>query len=659
MNINKILIANRGEIAVRIHKTAHRMGIRTVGIFSEADSDALHTKTVDEAYSIGSNILAESYLNIEKIINIAKQSACDAIHPGYGFLSENPDFTQACADAGLIFIGPNTDAVNKMGNKTEARKIAKEAGLPMTEAITGDMKTLLKAPDSIAFPLLIKAAAGGGGKGMRIVLKESELKEAIETTQREAKNYFGNDSIFIEKFIEHPRHIEIQVLCDTHSNALYLFERECSLQRRHQKIVEEAPSPTLTPELRKKMGEAAVALCKQIKYTNAGTIEFLVDKDLNFYFLEMNTRIQVEHPVTEFITGIDIVEQQIYIAEGKALNLRQDDIIMKGHAIESRIYAEEPTNNFNPSPGFIRLYKEPEIAGIRIDSGLDREAEITGFFDPMISKLISYGTDRDEARLKMIAALEHYAVLGIDTNITYLSALMKDEHYIENSISTTWCDEHTTEIVDKISLEKSNVNHVFPAIAYFTNKLLKKKKSNSVWHQIGYWRVNSSIKCSIENTVCEAAFHRINEKELIITINSIQYSVQKIDSTNSLKLFINDELHTFYISDCSRSTVQVYYKGSIFTIKNETGICIDEEFSLTDNTLGESGNIILSPMHGKVISLSVKPGDSVKKDDTLMIIEAMKMENSIKSPKDGVIKEVFVNLEDKTESGKLLIEFEK
>lgn len=659
MNINKILIANRGEIAVRIHKTAHRMGIRTVGIFSEADSDALHTKSVDEACPIGSNVLAESYLNIEKIINIAKQSACDAIHPGYGFLSENPHFSQASKDAGLIFIGPDANAVNKMGNKTEARKIAKEAGLPMIEAITGDMESLLKAPESIAFPLLIKAAGGGGGKGMRVVHKESELKEAIETTQREAKNYFGNDSIFIEKFIEQPRHIEIQVLCDTKGNALHLFERECSLQRRHQKIVEEAPSPTLPPELRKKMGEAAVALCKQINYINAGTIEFLVDKDLNFYFLEMNTRIQVEHPVTEFITGIDIVEQQIIIAEGKALSMRQDEIKMKGHAIESRIYAEDPANNFNPSPGFIRLYKEPEIAGIRIDSGLEKEAEITGYFDPMISKLITYAADRDEARLKMITALEQYAVLGIDTNIAYLRALMNNEHYIENSISTTWCDEYTAKIVDKINLEKNSLNHVFPAIAYFTSKLLKKKKSGSVWHQIGYWRVNSTIKCSIENTVCEAAFHRINDKELIITINNIQYSVQKTDSTNSLKLFINDELHTFYISDCSRSMVQVYYKGSIFTIKNETGICIDEEFSLADNTSGESGNIIMSPMHGKVISLNVKAGDSVKKDDTLMIIEAMKMENSIRSPKDGVIKEVFVSLEDKTESGKLLIEFEE
>ncbi len=399
----KLLIANRGEIALRIQKTARRMSIPVVAVYSYHDRDAQHVLQAGEAVLLPGENLSETYLNIEAILAAAKKTGATAIHPGYGFLSENPLFSEACEREGIAFIGPSAASVRAMGNKIAAREVAVNLGVPVTTGVTGEPDYLLANYDKVGFPMLIKAAAGGGGKGMRIVRTPGELEQALENTSREALNYFGDGTVYIEHFIEGPRHIEIQVLGDKHGNMVHLFERECSAQRRHQKIIEEAPSPALTPEVRKKMGESAVLLASSIDYYSAGTIEFLVDKDLNYYFLEMNTRIQVEHPVTEMTTGVDLVEEQIRIANGEKLRFKQSDLVQKGHAIECRIYAEDPFNNFMPSPGKIYLYREPAGQHIRVDSmEIKGKGMIHSAFDPMIGKLITRGETREDARSLMI-----------------------------------------------------------------------------------------------------------------------------------------------------------------------------------------------------------------------------------------------------------------
>ncbi|RLD59370.1 MAG: hypothetical protein DRJ05_06500, partial [Bacteroidetes bacterium] len=444
----KILIANRGEIAVRIIRSAKDLGITTVAIYSVADEEALHVEMADEAYCLGDSIeLSETYLDIQKIIGIALETGSEAIHPGYGFLAENPELVAACEKSNIVFIGPNTRAIQLMGNKIESRKFVKELDIPMTEAKTGDKASLMLAAKEIPFPLLVKAAAGGGGKGMRIVHSEDELDEAIENTSREAKNYFSDGTVFVEKYVEEPRHIEIQVIGDDFGNVIHLFERECSIQRRYQKIIEESPSPTLTPEVREKMGAAAVRISKEIGYSSAGTVEFLVDKNLDFYFLEMNTRVQVEHPVTEMVTGVDIVREQILVAAGNKLSLEQNEISQNGHAIECRIYAEDPANNFLPSPGQMYFYNEPEGENIRVDSGIKGASIVQSFYDPLISKLVVWGEDREAARIKSITALKGYIIHGLKTNIPYLTELLRHKAYIENKITTKYCDEHTDDIV--------------------------------------------------------------------------------------------------------------------------------------------------------------------------------------------------------------------
>jgi acetyl-CoA carboxylase biotin carboxylase subunit len=492
----KILIANRGEIAVRIMRTAKEMGIETVAIYSDADEGAYHTIVADESYSLGEGTLQDTYLNIEKIVNIAKESGAEAIHPGYGFLAENPEFAKACEDNGIIFIGPTPEAIRLMGNKLEARKIAEQQGLPLLKGSTGGIENVLKEAEGLQFPLLVKAAAGGGGKGMRIVRDKKQLKESLEATSREAQNYFGDGTVYVERYIENPRHIEIQVLGDRYGNVIHLYERECSIQRRYQKIIEESPSPTINDEIRKKMGEAAVKIAKAIGYSSAGTVEFLVDEQLNFYFLEMNTRIQVEHPVTEMVTGFDLVRQQILIASGEKLQIKQDEIQQRGHAIECRIYAENPKMNFAPSPGKITCYHPPKGLWIRNDSGIDGKAEVKPQFDPMISKLITWGENREIARKRMIQVLKNYIIHGIQTNIPFLLKVMEHPAYIENKISTHFCDQYMREIVDEIQKEEDEFPEEVAVIAYSLYSMKKEKiregqhqpEEYNVWNMIGYWR---------------------------------------------------------------------------------------------------------------------------------------------------------------------------
>lgn len=443
--ITKLLVANRGEIAVRVMRTCKELGIKTVAVYSDADSSALHVQLADEAYHIGAAPSRDSYLVEERILDVALRSGANAIHPGYGFLSENAAFSEACQQKNIIFVGPSPDAIRSMGDKTTARAMMEKAGIPMapgtTEAVE-DIKEAAQIATEIGYPVLIKAAAGGGGKGMRLVEDPANFEQSMEMAQREAQSAFGDGRVFLEKYIVQPRHIEFQVLADEHGNCIHLFERECSIQRRHQKVIEEAPSSVLTPEVRAAMGEAAVNAAKACNYSNAGTVEFLIDKDLNFYFMEMNTRLQVEHPVTELITGLDLVEEQLRIAEGDLLGINQEDVTIQGHAVECRVYAEDPENNFLPSPGYLQVHRPPSGPGVRLDAGVEENGEIPIHYDPMIAKLITHASTREGAIRRMARALSEYDVAGVKTTIPFCAFVMTHEAFVSGNMSTHFVANH-------------------------------------------------------------------------------------------------------------------------------------------------------------------------------------------------------------------------
>jgi len=445
--IYKLLVANRGEIALRVMRSAREMGISTVAVYSEADRNAPFVRFADEAVCIGPAPSKESYLVFDKIIAVCKDLKVDAVHPGYGFLSENGEFAKALGKAGVIFVGPSPHAMKVMGDKLAAKEAVKNHGVPLvpgTEGAVSSLEEAMAVAKTITFPILIKAAAGGGGKGMRIVEQESELKEGLERAISEAQNAFGDGSVFIEKYVTGPRHIEVQIMADTYGNTCYLFERECSIQRRHQKVVEEAPSAVLTPELRKRMGEAAVAVAKSVDYAGAGTVEFLLDASMEFYFMEMNTRLQVEHPVTEMITGLDLVKLQIRVAEGEKLPFTQDELKIIGHAIEVRVYAEDPANNFLPDIGTLITYRPPQGPGVRVDDGFEEGMEIPIYYDPMIAKLITHGATREEAIGRMERAIDDYAISGVETTLGFCRYVMGHESFRSGKYDTHFVRDHFT-----------------------------------------------------------------------------------------------------------------------------------------------------------------------------------------------------------------------
>ncbi|MBJ6369461.1 acetyl-CoA carboxylase biotin carboxylase subunit [Snuella sedimenti] len=474
--MKKLLIANRGEIAMRIIRTAKNMGIQTVAVYSIADRNAPHVKFADEAICIGEAPSSASYLNAKKIIHVAKQLYVDAIHPGYGFLSENADFAELCEANHIIFIGPRSKAIKTMGSKLAAKEAVKQYDIPMVPGIDEAITDISKAKDiakAIGFPILIKASAGGGGKGMRIVEKEIELETQMERAISEATSAFGDGSVFIEKYISSPRHIEIQVMADSHGNILHFFERECSIQRRHQKVIEEAPSTVLSPELRSKMGEAAIKVAKSCDYLGAGTVEFLLDSNHNFYFLEMNTRLQVEHPVTELITGVDLVELQIRIAQGEALKIKQSDLKINGHALELRVYAEDPLNNFLPSVGRLNTYRIPTGKGIRVDNGFEEHMDIPIYYDPMLSKLITHGKTRQEAIQRMLEAISNYHVEGVETTLSFGRFVFEHEAFRSGNFDTHFVNNHFSPETIKAKMKAEARLAALIALKQYTEDLKK------------------------------------------------------------------------------------------------------------------------------------------------------------------------------------------
>lgn len=639
---SKILIANRGEIAVRIIRTARKMGISTVAIHAAEERHALHVRMADEAYELHGTSLAETYLNIDQIISIVKKTGTPAIHPGYGFLSENEIFAAACENSGIIFIGPHSDSISLMGNKTLARESVRKAGIPIIEGYTGSFDELIGIRDQIKFPVLIKAAAGGGGKGMRLVFSPKNIREGIESAAREAQAYFGNNSVYLEQYIEDPRHIEVQLLADNHGNIIHLCERECSIQRRYQKIIEESPSPFVNSKMRKEIGEAAIKIAREINYRNAGTIEFLADQKGNFYFLEMNTRIQVEHPVTEAVTNLDIVQEQIMIAAGKKLPYTQDQIIIRGHAIECRICSEDPSADFIPSPGKMTCYIEPEGEGIRVDSAYDHEAEITGNYDPLISKVIVAGKDREEARTRMILALGEYGLHGLNTNIGLLLSILHSDVFIDSSFSTTYLNQNINSILE--DAEKIKSRHVWkvPALAALVASLHRKAGKNFIWDELGYWRLNKISKFFFEGEIMETRIIKITDDYFELILNNEESGGRFIYDKKVFKIEFDNDYHKVFISENNDGQFLVTYKGFEYIFRRFDFLKKNDFFIPVETDSITFPGEIYSPVPGRIIKVNNNTGDSVKKGDILIIVESMKMENSIKAPADGIIENIGV-----------------
>ncbi len=649
---NRILIANRGEIACRIIRTAKKMAIETIAVYSSVDKDADHVKQADRAYCIGEAAANASYLNIDAIINAALETKAEAIHPGYGFLSENPTFAQACEDAGIVFIGPSIDAMKAMASKQLAKQLLEKTSVPLTPGYHGSEQSnerLLKEAKAIGFPVLIKAASGGGGKGMRAVFETAEFIPSLEAARREALASFADDTMIIEKLVIKPRHVEIQVMADNHGQTVHLFERDCSVQRRHQKIIEEAPAPKLSDTLRQGLAKAACEVAKSIDYRGAGTVEFLVSEDEAFYFMEMNTRLQVEHPVTEMITGLDLVAWQIKIAANEPLPCKQRDIKAHGHAIECRIYAEDPLQNFMPSIGQIDFLKEPDAPGIRIDSGVRQGSDISMYYDPMIAKLIAWGEDRSQALRRLQQALNQYYISGVKTNIPFLQAVCQNEAFIQADLNTDFLNQHTIELQYMKDIDALKI-----AVAHDYLKAFK-KLDDPIYQDCFSWQMNLSGQWHWRYLMADKTFDiqilAVDQNQLILTLEN--ESIHCFAELTSQGLILNDGQNqlTAVVKDCETG----------LTIFSREGQARVERFNWNriDAQASQQKGQLTSPMPATVVAVLKKIGESVKTGDKLMVLEAMKMEHTIHAPKDGVLTHLFYNVGAQVKEGAELLSLEE
>ncbi len=628
--IRKILIANRGEIACRIMRTCRSMGIATVAVFSTADAQARHVREADEAIHIGDNPAAASYLNIAALIDAARRSGADAVHPGYGFLAENADFAAACLEAGLIFIGPTPEAIRRMGSKREAKLLMQAAGVPTVPGYQGEGQsdeTFISEAAKIGFPLMVKAAAGGGGKGMRVVSEPEALPEALAAARRESLSAFGDDTLILERVIAPARHVEFQIFGDHHGQIIHLGERECSIQRRHQKIIEETPSTALTPELRRRMGEAAVTVGRQLDYTNAGTVEFILDEAGNFYFLEVNTRLQVEHPVTECVTGLDLVRWQIEVAEGRPLPRAQEEVRFSGHAIECRVYAEDPDNGFLPVTGDVLLWREPTGDGVRVDAGIASGDAVSIYYDPMLAKIIAYGADRAEALRRVDRALSQTVLLGLRNNIAFLRRVLLYPEHVAGRLSTSFIEQH---------LAAEPAETAAPATAVLAAALARELTRRTA----DYWRNNP-------NTPIHSRFRTEKNEERSIYLTphkdgSFHATLQEAENetTHAIKPFefSPPDLH-FSLDGRVLRAVVVEAPQHRYWVQVDGSACMLTWLSPLPEPgeRREGQGSLRAPMPGNVRAVLVVPGQQVRKGETLLLLEAMKMEHSIRAPHDGVV----------------------
>ncbi len=661
---NKILIANRGEIACRVIRTARRMGIRTVAVYSAADANAHHVRLADEAVLLGPAAARESYLVADRIVDACRRTGAEAVHPGYGFLSENADFAEALSASGIAFIGPPAAAIRAMGSKSQAKKLMGSAHVPLTPGYHGDDQTpalLHKEADQIGYPVLIKAAAGGGGKGMRLVEQSADFPDALASCKREAISSFGNDHVLIEKYITRPRHIEIQVFADTLGNCVYLFERDCSVQRRHQKVLEEAPAPGMTPERRRQMGEAAVAAARAVGYVGAGTVEFIANQDGSFYFMEMNTRLQVEHPVTEMITGQDLVEWQLRVAAGQPLPLAQEQLQIRGHSLEARIYAEDAGKIFLPSTGrLIRLRAPAESLNVRVDTGVDEGDEITPFYDPMIAKLIVWDEHRDAALARMRKALADYQVAGVTTNIDFLSRLVACPAFAGADLDTGLIERQkeflfpAAQAVPRDALLVATVGELLWEQRAARQAAKASGDPHSPWHARDGWRMNLSSARTISFRDGEAlvdAQVRYQRDQWQITLNG--------QTTLARGKKLEGDRFAVELDDrrLMASVVAVDDKRSVFLQGSTYSLLRDDPLHRVD--AGDShGGGLTAPMPGKIVALLAQPGQKVERGTPLLILEAMKMEHTITAPAAGTVKAFCYAAGEQVADGAALVEFE-
>ena len=655
---NKILIANRGEIACRVIRTARRMGIRTVAVYSEADTDAQHVRQADEAWPLGGPRPQDSYLRGDAILEVALKSGAQAIHPGYGFLSENADFADSVEAAGLVFIGPKAASMRKMGSKAGAKELMQAADVPVVPGYTGEDQSpgvLQREADRIGYPLMVKAAHGGGGKGMRIVRSSEEFSPNLESCQREAANAFGRDRVLLERYIEQPRHIEIQIFGDAFGDVIHLNERECSAQRRYQKVLEESPSPFLTPELRAAMGEAAIKAGRAIDYQNAGTVEFIVGQDGQFYFMEINTRLQVEHPVTELVTGLDLVEWQLRVAAGEPLPRTQDGIYSSGHAIEVRLYAEDPDAGFLPGSGTLTRLRLPEfMPDVRIDSGVVEGDTVTIFYDPMIAKLIVFGVDRARALTRLREALAACEIEGPKSNIVFLERLARHPAVVGGTIDTGYLDRHLDEFIGGAGNESES--HVQRALAAAVLRLRDARNDGaSPWDVRDGWRLDGDGATPVR--LQDGAV----DTQLSISGAGGDYIVREGETLTYLEgLRLTSDILSGRVNGHARR-LQARIDGDVVTLhdgERRHRLQRTALHRLEDEAGGGSGDRVKAPMPGRVVLVKARAGDEVKADDVLMVMEAMKMELALKAPRDGIVAEVQAGEGDFVEADATLVTLE-
>ncbi|MEX0960634.1 MAG: acetyl/propionyl/methylcrotonyl-CoA carboxylase subunit alpha [Burkholderiales bacterium] len=663
----KILIANRGEIACRVARTARRMGIRTVAVYSEADAGALHVEACDEAWQVGPAAARDSYLRVERILEVARASGAQAIHPGYGFLSENAGFAHACDKAGVVFIGPPATAIEAMGSKSAAKTLMEKAGVPLVPGYHGERQdpgTLGKEARRIGFPVLIKASAGGGGKGMRVVASADEFADALAGAKREAESSFGDDRVLIEKYLERPRHIEVQVFADAHGNCVHLFERDCSVQRRHQKVLEEAPAPGMSEARRREMGEAAISAAKAVGYVGAGTVEFIAEADGRFYFMEMNTRLQVEHPVTEMITGTDLVEWQLRVAAGEKLPLAQHALQISGHAIEARIYAEDPARGFLPAAGSITHLRQPaESTHVRVDTGVRQGDEIGVNYDPMIAKLIAWDVDRPSALRRLRAALAGYEIVGLTTNVSFLQSVtahraFADAHAQPSLLDTGLIERHRDELFaqpqpasDEV-LALAVVAELLEVDEQAHRAALRSGDPYSPWHRRDGWRLNEDNHHTLvfhdDGRRVEVVAH-YREHGFLVDLPGGRMPVSGRRATGGRIAASIDGRRVQATVVREPAFTTVFVSGAAHRLERERAQAIEEE---------DPGGLLVSPLPGSVVQVLVEEGQGVEKGQALMIVEAMKMEHTISAPHAGTIGQIYFAAGEQVAEGAQLLTLE-